>query len=182
MMHRLSIGTIVSDTMIQVKYVTGGFIGTIEEYFIGKMKPGDTFVFAGRTLELVRLRNMVAQVRRSNKRSKNIVSFMGGRMSLSSQMSEILRNELQDARLHIDKNKVGQEADHKRNTPELKALSHIFERQEQESTVPRNDEFLIETFKTREGYHHLFYPFEGRFVHQATVSYTHLTLPTILRV
>ena len=167
MMHRLSIGTIVSDTMIQVKYVTGGFIGTIEEYFIGKMKPGDTFVFAGRTLELVRLRNMVAQVRRSNKRSKNIVSFMGGRMSLSSQMSEILRNELQAARLHIDKNKVGQEADHKRNTPELKALSHIFERQEQESTVPRNDEFLIETFKTREGYHHLFYPFEGRFVHQA---------------
>ena len=31
MMHRLSIGTIVSDAMVQVKYVTGGFIGTIEE-------------------------------------------------------------------------------------------------------------------------------------------------------
>ena len=155
MMHRLSVGTIVSDAMIQVKYVTGGFIGTIEEYFIGKLKPGDTFVFAGRTLELVRLRNMAAQVRRSKKRSNKVVSFMGGRMALSSQMSEILRQELQS------------EASHKRNTPELKALAHIFERQGKESIVPGNNEFLIETFKTREGYHNLFYPFEGRFVHQA---------------
>ncbi|AFL80651.1 Lhr-like helicase [Aequorivita sublithincola DSM 14238] len=155
MMHRLSIGTIVSDAMVQVKYVTGGFIGTIEEFFIGKMKPGDVFVFAGRTLELVRVRNMQAQVRRSSKRTRNVVSFMGGRMALSSQMSEILRNELQS------------EAEHKRNTPELKALSDIFNRQELESIVPGNNEFLIETFKTREGYHNVFYPFEGRFVHMA---------------
>lgn len=155
MMHRLSIGTIVSDAMVQVKYVTGGFIGTIEEFFIGKMKPGDVFVFAGRTLELVRVRNMQAQVRRSSKRTRNVVSFMGGRMALSSQMSEILRNELQS------------EAEHKRNTPELKALSDIFDRQELESIVPGNNEFLIETFKTREGYHNVFYPFEGRFVHMA---------------
>lgn len=80
---------------------------------------------------------------------------MGGRMALSSQMSEILRNELQS------------EADHKRNTPELKALAAIFDRQGMESIVPGKDEFLIETFKTREGYHTVFYAFEGRFVHQA---------------
>ena len=158
MMHRLSIGTIVSDSMMLVKYVSGGFIGTIEEWFISKMKPGDTFVFAGRTLELVRLRQMVAQVRKSGKRSAKVVSFMGGRLPLSSQMSKILREELQS------------EADHKRNTPELKALSHIFDRQERESIVPGENEFLIETFKTREGYHTLFYPFEGRFVHEAMSS------------
>jgi ATP-dependent Lhr-like helicase len=155
MMHRLSIGTIVSDATVQVKYVSGGFIGTIEEFFIGKMKPSDVFVFAGRTLELVRVRNMQAQVRRSNKKTSNVVSFMGGRMALSSQMSEILRNELQS------------EADHKSNTPELKALSNIFDRQELESIVPGNREFLIETFKTRDGYHNVFYPFEGRFVNMA---------------
>jgi len=158
MMHRLSIGTIVSDSMMLVKYVSGGFIGTIEEWFVSKMKPGDTFVFAGRTLELVRLRQMVAQVRKSNKRSAKVVSFMGGRLPLSSQMSKILREELQS------------EADHKRNTPELKALSPIFDRQERESIVPGENEFLIETFKTREGYHTLFYPFEGRFVHEAMSS------------
>lgn len=158
MMHRLSIGTIVSDSMMLVKYVSGGFIGTIEEWFISKMKPGDTFVFAGRTLELVRIRQMMAQVRKSSKKTAKVVSFMGGRLPLSSQMSKILREELQS------------EADHKRNTPELKALSHIFDRQERESIVPGEKEFLIETFKTREGYHALFYPFEGRFVHEAMSS------------
>lgn len=158
MMHRLSIGTIVSDSMMQVKYVSGGFIGTIEEWFVSKMKPGDTFVFAGRTLELVRIRQMQAQVRKSTKRTRNVVSFMGGRLPLSSQMSKILREEMQS------------EADHKRNTPELKALSHIFDRQERESIVPGENEFLIETFKTREGYHSIFYPFEGRFVHEAMSS------------
>lgn len=162
MMHRLSIGTIVSDSMMLVKYVSGGFIGTIEEWFISKMKPGDTFVFAGRTLELVRIRQMQAQVRRSNKRTNNIVSFMGGRLPLSSQMSKILREEMQSAR--------SPEANRKQSIPELKALGHIFERQERESIVPGENEFLIETFKTREGYHSLFYPFEGRFVHEAMSS------------
>jgi len=155
MMHRLSIGTIVSDAMMMVKYVSGGFIGTIEEWFIGKMKPGDRFVFAGRTLELVRLRNMVAQVRKATKRTANVVSFMGGRLPLSSQMSKILREELQS------------ESEHKRNSPELRALKHIFDRQNEESIVPKENEFLIETFKTREGYHAIFYPFEGRKVHEA---------------
>lgn len=158
MMHRLSIGTIVSDSMLMVKYVTGGFIGTIEEWFISKLKPGDSFVFAGRTLELVRLRQMVAQVRKSTKKSGKVASFLGGRLPLSSQMSQILREEMQS------------EADHKRNTPELKALAHIFDRQERESIVPGENEFLIETFKTRDGYHSLFYPFEGRFVHEAMSS------------
>ncbi len=165
MMHRLSIGTIVSDSMLLVKYVTGGFIGTIEEWFISKLKQGDSFVFAGRTLELVRLRQMVAQVRKSTKKSGKVASFLGGRLPLSSQMSQILREEMQSARLPD-----GQEADHKRNTPELKALAHIFDRQERESIVPGENEFLIETFKTRDGYHSLFYPFEGRFVHEAMSS------------
>ncbi len=158
MMHRLSIGTIVSDSMLMVKYVTGGFIGSIEEWFLSKLKPGDSFVFAGRTLELVRLRQMVAQVRKSKKKSGKVASFLGGRLPLSSQMSQILREEMQS------------EADHKRNTPELRALSHIFNRQEKESIVPVENEFLIETFKTRDGYHSLFYPFEGRFVHEAMSS------------
>ena len=77
MMHRLSIGTIVSDSMMLVKYVSGGFIGTIEEWFISKMKPGDTFVFAGRTLELVRIRQMMAQVRKSSKKNRKSGKFYG---------------------------------------------------------------------------------------------------------
>ena len=66
-------------------------------------------------------------------------------MALSVQMSELLREELYAANSDD-------------LTPELKALQPIFARQRKESIVPKADEFLIETFKTREGYHAVFYP------------------------
>src|SRR5690606_32635646 len=53
MRHRLSIGTIVSDPVIKIQYVTGGYVGTVEESFITYLKPGDTFWFAGRSLDYV---------------------------------------------------------------------------------------------------------------------------------
>lgn len=157
MRHRLQIGTIVSDAVLTVKYITGGFIGSIEEWFISKLKPGDVFTFAGRNLELVRIKQMQVLVRKSKSKTSKIPSWMGGRLTLTSQMSELLREEL-----------YNQDATDK--SPELIALEPIFERQRLESIVPRPNEFLIETFKTRDGFHHIFYPFEGRFVHEAMGS------------
>src|SRR5690606_3919150 len=43
MRHRLSIGTIVSDPVVKIQYVTGGYIGTVEESFLTLLKPGDVF-------------------------------------------------------------------------------------------------------------------------------------------
>jgi ATP-dependent Lhr-like helicase len=63
--HRMSIGTIVSDAQMQVQYMSGGRIGTVEESFIGRLKPGDRFLFGGRILELVRVHEMTAFVKRS---------------------------------------------------------------------------------------------------------------------
>ena len=157
MRHRLQIGTIVSDAVLTVKYITGGFIGSIEEWFISKLKPGDVFTFAGRNLELVRIKQMQVLVRKSKSKTSKVPSWMGGRLTLTSQMSELLREEL-----------YNQDAEDK--SPELVALEPIFERQRLESIVPRPNEFLIETFKTRDGFHHIFYPFEGRFVHEAMGS------------
>ncbi|MCP9198972.1 ligase-associated DNA damage response DEXH box helicase [Gramella sp. GC03-9] len=161
MRHRLQIGTIVSDAMLSVKYMKGGYIGTIEEWFISKLKPGDVFTFAGRNLELVRIKNMQVLVRKSKKKTSKIPSWMGGRMTFSAQMSELLREEMYTA--SALNNGQGR-------TRELDALAGIFKRQKRESIIPGNDEFLIETFKTREGYHAIFYPFEGRFVHEALGS------------
>ncbi|WP_405369925.1 ligase-associated DNA damage response DEXH box helicase [Nonlabens sp. Asnod2-A12] len=155
MRHRLQMGTIVTGTSITVKYATGGYIGSIEEYFISQLSRGDVFVFAGRTLEFVRLKGMVAQVRNSSKKKAKVTSWMGSRMPLTSQLGELLREEMQ----HFQSGK--------KRTPEVKALKDIINRQQQESIVPQNHEFLIETFKTREGYHSVFYPFEGRLVHMA---------------
>lgn len=161
MRHRLQIGTIVSDAMLSVKYITGGYIGTIEEWFISKLKPGDVFTFAGRNLELVRIKNMQVLVKRSKKKTARIPSWQGGRMTFSAQMSELLREEMYEASQLKKTTKTSEE---------LNALRPIFKRQQRESIIPGKDEFLIETFKTREGFHAIFYPFEGRFVHEALGS------------
>jgi ATP-dependent Lhr-like helicase len=157
MRHRLQIGTIVSDAVLSVKYISGGFIGSIEEWFISKLKPGDVFTFAGRNLELVRIKQMQVLVRKSKSKTSKVPSWMGGRLTLTSQMSELLREEL----YNVEAQDI---------SPELKALEPVFERQNLESIVPKPNQFLIETFKTRDGYHHIFYPFEGRFVHEAMGS------------
>ncbi len=138
MRHRLQIGTIVSDAMLTVKYLKGGFLGTIEEWFISKLKPGDVFTFSGKNLELFRIKNMQVLVKKSTNKSSKIPSWMGGRMSFSSEMSDLLREELYEA-----------SASENYKTPELKALKPIFDRQKLESIIPTTDEFLIESFKTR---------------------------------
>lgn len=160
MRHRLQIGTIVSDAVLQVKFLKGGFIGSVEEWFISKLSPGDVFTFAGKNLELYRIKGMQVLVKKAKtKKQARVVSWMGGRLTLSAQMSELLREELYSANLPLSE-----------QTRELQALKEIFDRQRLESIVPTNDQFLIETFKSREGYHHIFYPFEGRFVHEALGS------------
>jgi len=144
--------------VMNVKFFGGGYIGSIEEWFISKLNPGDTFIFAGRKLELYRVKNMEVLVRRADPGAKaQHASWMGGRMTLSAQMSELLREELYAANTES-------------MSVEMKALTPMFNRQRKESVVPNGDQFLIETFKTREGYHAIFYPFEGRFVHEALAS------------
>ncbi|WP_419213546.1 ligase-associated DNA damage response DEXH box helicase [Maribacter sp. X9] len=159
MRHRFQIGTIVGDVNLAVKYQKGGYIGSIEEFFISKLNKGDVFTFAGRNLEFIRLKDMTVQVRNSTKKTNKVSSWMGSRLTLSAQMSELLRNELYSSNLSPENQSV-----------EIRSLAHLFERQRRESIVPNPDEFLIETFKTRDGCHHLFYPFEGRFVHEAMGS------------
>ena len=139
MRHRLQMGTIVTATSITVKFVTGGYIGTIEEYFISKLSRGDVFVFAGRTLEFIRLKGMVAQVRNSSKKRAQVSNWQGSRLPLSAQLGELLREEMENFQTG------------KKRTPEVKALRDIIKRQQRESIVPQRDQFLIETFKTREG-------------------------------
>ena len=159
MRHRFQIGTIVGDANLTVRYQKGGYIGTIEEYFISKLKAGDVFTFAGRNLEFIRIKQMQVHVRNSNKKSTKVPAWMGGRMTFSAQMSELLRNELYSASLPFSDQSI-----------EIRSLKTIFDKQRVDSIVPKPDEFLIETFETHDGHHHIFYPFEGRAVHEAMGS------------
>ncbi|WP_445666538.1 ligase-associated DNA damage response DEXH box helicase [Fodinibius sp. AD559] len=152
--HRMSIGTITSDTMMSVKYLNGAHLGSIEEWFIASLKPGDKFWFAGRSLELVRTKQMTAYVRRANTFKAKVPSWMGGRMSLSSNMSNILRQKMHQA--------IEGSAD----DIELETIQPILDVQNDWSTLPDDDELLIEQTTSREGHHLFFYPFEGRYVHE----------------
>ncbi|RYD94417.1 MAG: ligase-associated DNA damage response DEXH box helicase, partial [Sphingobacteriales bacterium] len=158
MRHRLSIGTITSELSIRVKWLSGGSLGTIEEGFVSKLKPGNTFWFAGRSLEFVRVKEMTAYVKKSNAKKGLIPSWAGGRMPLSSQLSAVFRDKL-------DQVANGVETDE-----EVIALKPLFKMQQDISHLPQSHEFLIESFKSREGHHLLFYPFEGRLVHEGMAS------------
>jgi len=154
MKHRLSMGTIVSDVMLKVRFKNGAYLGTVEEYFISKMKIGDRFFFAGRNLELVLVKEMSAYVKVSEKKAKNVVSWLGARMSLSSKLAEKIRELLEDYNKGIVKSE------------EIRRVLPILDLQARLSIVPNRDTFLIEFHRTSEGYHIFFYPFEGFMIHE----------------
>ncbi len=158
MRHRLQIGTIVSDAMLTVKFAKGGRLGTIEESFVSKLAPGDVFWFAGRSLEMVRIKEMVVQVKASKEKTGKVPAWQGGRMPLSSNLSTALRFKLNEAILGTG------------SDIELTTIQPLLDFQRKRSHVPAQNEFLIENFETKEGYHTVMYPFDGRFVHEGIVS------------
>jgi ATP-dependent Lhr-like helicase len=158
MRHRLSIGTITSELSIRVKWLSGGSLGTLEEGFIAKLKPGNVFWFAGRSLEFIKVKEMTAYVKKSTKTKGLIPSWAGGRMPLSSQLSAVFRDKLDEVANGIEQD------------IEVKALKPLFDLQAKLSHLPQSHEFLIESFKSKEGHHLLFYPFEGRLVHEGMAS------------
>lgn len=164
MRHRMHIGTIVSDPMMKVKFIGGGFVGVIEEWFIARLTPGDTFTLAGRILEFVMVKEMTALVRKSNAKRSIIPSWQGGRMPLSSNLGKMLRKKFDEAGMLLQtKNK-------KKTEPEILALQPLFELQEYLSHIPKQNELLIEQIETKDGYHLFVYPFEGRLVHEAMAA------------
>jgi ATP-dependent Lhr-like helicase len=77
--HRTQIGTITSDGTLELRWLSGGSLGTVEESFLSRRRPGDAFVFAGRVLQLVRVKDMVGYVRLATSRSQAVPRWNGGR-------------------------------------------------------------------------------------------------------
>ncbi|OSZ80710.1 DNA ligase-associated DEXH box helicase [Chitinophagaceae bacterium IBVUCB2] len=159
MRHRMHIGTIVSDSMLKVKFMSGGYVGVIEEYFITRLEAGDVFTLAGRNLEFLMIKDMTALVKKSDKKKSIVPSWNGGRMPLSANLGKKLREML-------DSFAVGG----KQLAVELEALKPLFDLQETLSHVPKKNELLIEQIETKDGFHLFVYPFEGRLVHEAMAA------------
>lgn len=165
--HRMQIGTISSEASVNVQFLNGKNLGTIEEGFISRLEPGDEFWFGGRCLALVQVKDMTAYVERSTGTKGAVPRWVGGRLPLSSQMSETLRRMLHEAAHGIYR------------TPEMKRLRPLLELQAETSIVPTESQFLIETFTSNEGYHAFFYPFEGRLAHEGLAALLALRLSVI---
>lgn len=158
--HRMSIGTIVGDSPMQVAFLGGSAIGSVEETFIARLKPGDRFLFGGRSLELVRIRDMTAYVKKASGKQGVVPRWMGGKMPLSNELAAAVRARLDQARRG------------RYEGPEMEAVRPVLELQKASSALPGRRQLLIERIRTREGWHLFFYPFEGRLAHQGLAALT----------
>ena len=160
--HRMSVGTIVSDASIQLKFWSKGGggknLGSVEEGFIARLKPGDGFLFAGRLLELVRVENMTAYVRRSTAKKAAVPRWNGGRMPLSNELAQAVVERLNAA------------AHDQFAGPEMQAVQPLLQTQLRWSGLPTREHLLAEALKSREGWHLFLYPFAGRQVHLGLAS------------
>ncbi|MBL8522772.1 MAG: ligase-associated DNA damage response DEXH box helicase [Betaproteobacteria bacterium] len=156
--HRMAIGTIVSDASMDVRYMNGSRLGHVEESFIARLSPGDAFTFAGRTLELIRVREMTAYVKPAPQNKKLVPRWMGSKMPLSTELAMSLRERLQEFR------------DGKSEEPEMRAVARLLKVQRAVSRIPAVRELLLEQLESREGHHIFVYPFAGRHVHMGMAA------------
>ena len=156
--HRLNIGTITADSALQVKLMNGTQLGSIEETFVAGLKPGQAFVFGGKTLEVVSMKEMTVFVRATATANGVVPRWMGSRMAISSLLAAAVRQKLDEASQGAYRG------------AEMRAVRPVLQTQSQLSVIPRADELLIETLLTREGCHAFLYPFEGLLVHEGLAT------------
>lgn len=161
--HRMSIGTITSDAAVTVRFLNGSRLGSVEESFVARLRPGQHFVFGGRVLKLVRVHQMVAHVRAAKRATGAVPQWDGGRSPLSSLLASEVRRLLESG------GRGGSGAGSSSSfsdSDELTAVRPILEIQQSWSCLPRADELLVERTATREGTHWFIYPFGGRQAHE----------------
>jgi ATP-dependent Lhr-like helicase len=151
--HRMNIGTIVEMPLVKVRYMGrgGGNIGEVEEYFINTLSPGDTFMFAGRLLKFVRLRETVAEVVDGGTGVPKVPAYAGGRMPMTTNLAARVRGMLSDP---------GSWHAYPEPVQEWLAL------QKKRSRLPGRDDLLVETFPRGDRWFLVAYCFEGRNAHQ----------------
>ena len=149
--HRLNAGIIVEATMLKVRFRNGRQLGRVEEGFAATLAPGDTFFFAGLSLEVESIDGEDLIVRATS-RPARIPTYGGSRLPLSTSLADRVRAFLSDR----------QEWDR------FPADVHDWlEMQDRRSVLPRPGQLLVETFP-REGRHYMVaYSFEGWNAHQS---------------
>ena len=155
---RMNIGTIVEMPLLKVRMVGGrkaggggGSLGEIEESFVNMMTPGDTFMFAGRLLRYLRIRETTVECVDGGKGDPMVPAYAGGKYPLSSNLAARVRALLHDP---------ASWAAFPEPVREWLAL------QQDRSTLPGPDDLLVEVFPRNGRWYTVAYCFEGRNAHQ----------------
>jgi len=163
-LHRLNLGTITGDATMEIRFVGGKRLGSIEESFVGRLRVGERFVFAGRVLRFHRAKDLTCFVRPATGRTNHTPIWSGTRLPISESLAEGVRTAM------------GRLRDGDRAEPEFEAAAPIIEAQSRLSHTPGDGELLVESCETREGSHLFVYPFEGRLVNLGLASLCALRL------
>lgn len=149
--HRLNAGTIVESPTLQVRLGRSP-LGKIEEWFAEQLSPGDSFAFAGRLLEVVKVDGLDVLTRLSKASEPKVPMYAGGRLPLTTNLANRVRRFL--------------------STPES---WHRFPVEVQEwltwqqkvAALPKADGLMVETFPRHGKWFTVAYCFEGRSAHQS---------------
>ena len=167
-LHRMSIGTIAGDATVEVKWLRGGRLGTVEESFVSRLNPGDRFLFAGRPLALFQFDGLTAWVKRARGASTlQVPRWNGGRMPLSTLLSAAVLHLVQSTAGDLGKPRASSA---QRLPPEVKAVLPLLQTQSRWSRLPGDDCLLIERVQSRDGHHAFLFPFAGRLVHEGLAA------------
>lgn len=144
-----NVGTIVTEPMISVR-LGARHIGTIEESFLKRMKPGDLFVLGGRVLRLLETRLLTAKVAEARGSTPTVPRWNANKMPLQSGVAtEVARLRTEVAARLASGDPAAAEA-WLRETYELsaqnaRALRRHFALQASVSEIPVADNLLVET-------------------------------------
>lgn len=150
--YRMNVGVIVEEQLIPVRLKSGSKLGDVEEYFISHLVPGDTFLFAGRILTLIGIRDNAAIVTPArNAERPKVPAYAGGRLPLTTHLADGVRAIL---------------ADPKRWASLPAPVAEWLDLQASVSCLPPPDSLLVETFPDGKLQYLVAYGFAGRNAHQ----------------
>ena len=156
--HRSNIGTIVSDAVMSVQFMTGGRIATVEENFIARLRTGDVFLLGGRALELVRVEGLTAYVRVAKPGKALLPRWDGGQFPISDTLADAML-------VRFDEAAAGRLADR-----EMRFVAPLLKLQAEWSALPGSQRLLAEVLESADGHHLFLFPFAGRTVHLGLAS------------
>lgn len=165
-LYRMNAGTIVELPVYNVRFgrvgagglrssrrpVPGKKLGTVEEWFLSQIAPGDTFRFAGEVLRLEGVHDQDAYVSRADGREARVPTWQGAKFPISSFLAGRVRELVSDP-------------DHWSVLPDQ--VAGWLSLQQEQSIIPLPDEMLVETFPWKDRFFLVCYPFDGRIAHQS---------------